>query len=133
MVLSSSDFFWRAVFLQAYLKEPDRSTAWQESDNLLILVVVKFDSPLEKVQMRPHLEGMEKDETFSQREGPTLAIPAQAMILREAVMTAYSITGNLSAATTLCSSLVDEDLPGEQQASAVLNQLHHIAMRRPKH
>ncbi|HBP84070.1 MAG TPA: hypothetical protein DD661_03440 [Gammaproteobacteria bacterium] len=83
--------------------------------------------------MRPHLEGMEKDETFSQREGPSLAIPAQAMILREAVMTAYSITGNLSAATTLCSSLVDEDLPGEQQASAVLNQLHHIAMRRPKH
>ena len=96
-------------------------------------MVVKFDSPLEKVQMRPHLEGMEKDETFSQREGPSLAIPAQAMILREAVMTAYSITGNLSAATTLCSSLVDEDLPGEQQASAVLNQLHHIAMRRPKH
>ena len=83
--------------------------------------------------MRPHFKGMEKDETFSQREGPSLAVPAQAMILREAVMTAYSITGNLSAATTLCSSLVDEDLPGEQQASAVLNQLHHIAMRRPKH
>jgi len=83
--------------------------------------------------MRPHLGGMEKDQTFSNAERPTPAIPAQAMILREAVMTAYSITGNLSAATTLCSSLVDEDLPGEQQASAVLNRLHHIAMRRPKH
>ena len=121
------------VLLKAYLKEADRSTAWQESDNLVKLVEVKFDSPLEKVQMRPHFGGMEKDETFSQGKRPTPAIPARAMILREAVMTAYSITGNLSAATTLCSSLVDEDLPGEQQASAVLNQLHHIAMRRPKH
>tara|TARA_B100000530_G_C15792612_1_gene422243 strand:- start:81 stop:311 length:231 start_codon:yes stop_codon:yes gene_type:complete len=76
---------------------------------------------------------MEKDQTFSNEQGATSTVPAQAMILREAVMTAYSITGNLSAATTLCSSLVDEDLPGEQQASAVLNRLHHIAMRRPKH
>ena len=76
---------------------------------------------------------MEKDQTFSNEQGATPTVPAQAIILREAVMTAYSITGNLSAATTLCSSLVDEDLPGEQQASAVLNRLHHIAMRRPKH
>tara|TARA_Y100000588_G_scaffold172398_1_gene186258 strand:- start:2407 stop:2637 length:231 start_codon:yes stop_codon:yes gene_type:complete len=76
---------------------------------------------------------MEKDQTFSNEQGGAPTVPAQAMILREAVMTAYSITGNLSAATTLCSSLVDEDLPGEQQASAVLNRLHHIAMRRPKH
>ena len=76
---------------------------------------------------------MEKDQTFSNEQGATPTLPAPAMILREAVMTAYSITGNLSAATTLCSSLVDEDLPGEQQASAVLNKLHHIAMRRPKH
>ena len=94
---------------------------------------VKLDNPLEKVKMRPHLKSMEKDQNFSNGERPTPAIPAQAMILREAVMTAYSITGNLSAATTLCSSLVDEDLPGEQQASAVLNRLHHIAMKRPKH
>ena len=76
---------------------------------------------------------MEKDQTFSNEDRGTSPVPAQAMILREAVMTAYSITGNLSAATPLCSSLVDEDLPGEQQASAVLNRLHHIAMRRPKH
>ena len=76
---------------------------------------------------------MEKDQTFSNEQGATPTVHAQAMILREAVMTAYSITGNLSAAMTLCSSLVDEDLPGEQQASAVLNRLHHIAMRRPKH
>ncbi len=94
---------------------------------------VKFDGPLEKAQVRPHLGDMEKNQILSNGERPTPAIPAQAMILREAVMTAYSITGNLSAATTLCSSLMDEDLPGEQQASAVLNRLHHIAMRRPKH
>ena len=76
---------------------------------------------------------MEKNQTLANENWGASPVPAQAMILREAVMTAYSITGNLSAATTLCSSLVDEDLPGEQQASAVLNRLHHIAMRRPKH
>lgn len=58
---------------------------------------------------------------------------AHTMILRDAVMTAYSITGSLSAATTLCSSLVDENLPEQYQAAAVLTRLHHIAMSRPKH
>jgi hypothetical protein len=67
-------------------------------------------------------------------EKPTVR-PAvtQAAILRDAVMTAYSITGSLSAATVLCSSLVDEDVPEQHQAGAVLSRLHHIAMRRPKH
>ena len=58
---------------------------------------------------------------------------AQATLLRDAVMTAYSITGSLSAATVLCSSLVDEDIPKQHRAAAVLSRLHHIAMNRPKH
>jgi len=48
-------------------------------------------------------------------------------------MTAYSLTGNLSSATVLCKDLLDEDLPAEHQAMAVLIKLHNIAMRRPKH
>tara|TARA_B100000953_G_scaffold131308_1_gene108467 strand:+ start:193 stop:339 length:147 start_codon:yes stop_codon:yes gene_type:complete len=48
-------------------------------------------------------------------------------------MTAYSLTGNLSSATALCKDLLDEDLPAEHQAMAVLIKLHNIAMRRPKH
>ena len=57
----------------------------------------------------------------------------QSMLVRDAVMTAYSLTGSLSAATALCSSLVDEDLPESQQAAGVLARLHQIAMARPKH
>ncbi|MAF07159.1 MAG: hypothetical protein CL389_04800 [Acidiferrobacteraceae bacterium] len=76
---------------------------------------------------------MDKDQNLSNKARGKPPVPAQAMILREAVMTAYSITGSLSAATMLCSSLVDEDLPEQQQASAVLTRLHHIAMSRPKH
>jgi len=63
-------------------------------------------------------------------------IPApvvQSMLVRDAVMTAYSLTGSLSAATALCSSLVDEDLPESHQAAGVLARLHQIAMTRPKH
>lgn len=56
-----------------------------------------------------------------------------AQLVREAVMTAYSLTGNLSSATVLCSELADEDLSEEYQAMAVLTKLHNIAMRRPKH
>jgi hypothetical protein len=55
------------------------------------------------------------------------------MLVRDAVMTAYSLTGSLSAATALCSSLVDEDLPESHQAAGVLARLHQIAMTRPKH
>ena len=36
-----------------------------------------------------------------------------AQIAQEAVMTAYSLTGNLSSATALCKDLLDEDLPAE--------------------
>jgi len=57
----------------------------------------------------------------------------QALLLSDAVMTAYSITGSLSAATTLCSNLIDAELPHEYQAAAVLSKLHSIAMSRPKH
>jgi hypothetical protein len=57
----------------------------------------------------------------------------QALLLSDAVMTAYSITGSLSAATTLCSDLVDAELPHQYQAAAVLSKLHSIAMSRPKH
>ena len=56
-----------------------------------------------------------------------------AQIAQEAVMTAYSLTGNLSSATVLCRDLLDEDLPAEHQAMAVLVKLHNIAMLRPKH
>ena len=56
-----------------------------------------------------------------------------ALLVREAVMTAYSLTGNLSSATELCGELADEDLPQDVQAIAVLTKLHNIAMRRPKH
>ena len=93
----------------------------------------KSTGRVEKTGHRPHLENMEKDQNPSNPQQGTPPVPPQTMLLREAVMTAYSITGNLSAATALCSSLVDEDLPGEQQASAVLNRLHQIAMSRPKH
>ena len=55
------------------------------------------------------------------------------LLLREAVMTAYSLTGNLSSATELCGDLADEDLPQDVQAMVVLTKLHNIAMRRPKH
>ena len=94
---------------------------------------LKSTGGVEKTHLRPYLEVMEKDQNLSAAQRGTPSVPPQAMLLREAVMTAYSITGNLSAATALCSSLVDEDLPGEQQASAVLNRLHQIAMSRPKH
>ena len=57
----------------------------------------------------------------------------QALLLNDAVMTAYSITGSLSAATTLCSDLVDAELPHQYQVAAVLSKLHSIAMSRPKH
>ncbi|MBL6918753.1 MAG: hypothetical protein ISR36_08645 [Gammaproteobacteria bacterium] len=57
----------------------------------------------------------------------------QSLIVRDAMMTAYSLTGSLSAASTLCSTLLDEELPEQYQASAVLTQLHHMAMTRPKH
>ena len=57
----------------------------------------------------------------------------QALLLSDAVMTAYSITGSLSAATTLCSNLIDAELPHEYQVAAVLSKLHSIAMSRPKH
>ena len=64
----------------------------------------------------------------------TLDIDDKSMLLvREAVMTAYSLTGNLSTATELCGELADEDLPQDIQAMAVLTKLHNIAMRRPKH
>ena len=55
------------------------------------------------------------------------------LLVREAVMMAYSLTGNLSSATELCGELADEDLPQDIQAMAVLTKLHNIAMRRPKH
>ena len=55
------------------------------------------------------------------------------LLVREAVMTAYSLTGNLSSAAELCGELADEDLPQDIQAMAVLTKLHNIAMRRPKH
>ncbi len=55
------------------------------------------------------------------------------LLVREAVMTAYSLTGNLSSATELCGELADEELPQHIQALAVLTKLHNIAMRRPKH
>ena len=61
----------------------------------------------------------------------TVAHPTQ--IAQDAVMTAYSLTGNLSSATALCRALLDEDLPAEDQAMAVLVKLHNIAMLRPKH
>ena len=61
----------------------------------------------------------------------TGAHPTQ--IAQDAVMTAYSLTGNLSSATVLCRDLLDEDLPAEHQARAVLVKLHNIAMLRPKH
>ena len=93
----------------------------------------KCTGRVEKAPRRPHLEGMGKDQPLSNKGPGAPPVPLQAMILRDAVMTAYSITGSLSAATTLCSNLVDEDLPDEQQASAVLTRLHHIAMSRPKH
>ena len=64
----------------------------------------------------------------------TLDIDDKSLLLvREAVMTAYSLTGNLSSATELCGELADEDLPQDIQAMAVLTKLHNIAMRRPKH
>lgn len=94
---------------------------------------LKFTGGVEKTRLRPYFSVMEKNQNLSSSQRGTPSVPPQAMLLREAVMTAYSITGNLSAATVLCSSLVDEDLPGEQQASAVLNRLHQIAMSRPKH
>ena len=56
-----------------------------------------------------------------------------ALLVREAVMTAYSLTGNLSSATELCGELADEDLPQDVYPMAVLSKLHNIAMRRPKH
>jgi len=56
-----------------------------------------------------------------------------ALLIREAIMTAYSLTGNLSSATELCGELADGDLPQDVQAMAVLTKLHNIAMRRPKH
>ena len=55
------------------------------------------------------------------------------LLVRGAVMMAYSLTGNLSSATELCGELADEDLPQDVQAMAVLTKLHNIAMRRPKH
>ena len=55
------------------------------------------------------------------------------LLVREAVMTAYSLTGNLSSATELCGELADEDLPQDIQVMAVLTKLHNIAMRRPEH
>ena len=54
-------------------------------------------------------------------------------IAQDAVKTAYSLTGHLSSATDLCRDLLDEDLPAEHQALAVLVKLHNIAMLRPKH
>ena len=67
---------------------------------------------------------------LQQASNPTVR---SAQIAQEAVMTAYSLTGNLSSATALCKDLLDEDLPAEHQAMAVLIKLHNIAMRRPKH
>ena len=61
----------------------------------------------------------------------TVAHPTQ--LAQDAVMTAYTLTGNLSSATVLCRDLLDEDLPAEHQAMAVLVKLHNIAMLRPKH
>ena len=55
------------------------------------------------------------------------------LLVCEAVMTAHSLTGNLSSATELCGELADEDLPQDIQAIALLTKLHNIAMRRPKH
>ncbi|MEK9940867.1 MAG: hypothetical protein ACPHEQ_00925 [Arenicellales bacterium] len=57
----------------------------------------------------------------------------QSVVVRDAVLTAFSLTGSLSAATVLCSSLVDDELPEAHQAAAVLARLHQIAMHRPKH
>ena len=94
---------------------------------------LKSTGGVEKTRLRPYFRVMEKNQNLSSSQRGTPSVPPQAMLLREAVMTAYSIPGNLSAATALCSSLGDEDLPGAQQASAVLNRLHQIAMSRPKH
>ncbi|XXK28420.1 hypothetical protein ACMAZH_01070 [Arenicellales bacterium nBUS_45] len=47
----------------------------------------------------------------------------QSLILRDAMMTAYSLTGSLSAASTLCSTLLDEELtravPGKCSADTI--------------
>ena len=89
---------------------------------------------LEKRFYRPHIQ--EYIHRRSTRVNPvqtsnTVAHPTQ--IAQDAVMTAYSLTGNLSSATALCRDLLDEDLPAEHQAMAVLVKLHNIAMLRPKH
>ena len=60
-------------------------------------------------------------------------ILSSTLILQDVVMTAYSITGSLSAATELCFNLADESLPDVDQAVSVLARLHEIAMKRPKH
>jgi len=75
---------------------------------------------------------MEKQNNPNPKNSSEVQVP-QSLILRDAMMTAYSLTGSLSAASTLCSTLLDEELPEQYQASAVLTQLHHMAMTRPKH
>ena len=61
------------------------------------------------------------------------AFVGSAAILQDIVMTAYSITGSLSAATELCSKLADDELQNIDQAVSVLARLHQIAMKLPKH
>ena len=75
---------------------------------------------------------MEKQNNPNSKSSSEVQVP-QSLIVRDAMMTAYSLTGSLSAASTLCSTLLDEELPEQYQASAVLPQLHHMAMTRPKH
>ena len=75
---------------------------------------------------------MEKQNNPTPKTTSEVQVP-QSLILRDTMMTAYSLTGSLSAASTMCSTLLDEELPEQYQASAVLTQLHHMAMTRPKH
>ena len=92
-----------------------------------------MDRVLENLGKRPHLSAMKSNQPVADVAPAASPATIQATLLRDAVMTAYSITGSLSAATVLCSSLVDEDVPEQHRAAAVLSRLHHIAMSRPKH
>lgn len=114
---------------------PDRAIVW-EIINPLQKKGKWFDTldrVLENPGKRPHLSAMKSNQPVADVAPAASLATIQATLLRDAVMTAYSITGSLSAATVLCSSLVDEDVPEQHRAAAVLSRLHHIAMSRPKH
>ena len=90
---------------------------------------------LEKTTCRPHVKERQNERGSSPvnaEKRPDISNNS-ALLIREAIMTAYSLTGNLSSATELCGELADGELPQDVQAMAVLTKLHNIAMRRPKH